>query len=284
MRSVPQTGPQATVRRDRGRSTALLLMVAVGVALFVGAAVAWASNVPAPTDAGVLTTASAGASSSAGAGTVRPGTGPARPGTGPARQRHSSGVGSTSVTATGSLPTVVVSPRSHSPGSAGSALPPGRTVRSSLPPADTGIPVVLTLPSLRVTAVVQSVSSADGVLAVPEDPAQVGWWSSGARPGAARGSTVIDGHIDSAVLGEGALFRLAELEPGDPVEVRTTTGTVVRYQVQARRVYEKGQGLAAEVFDQEVAPRLVLISCGGPFDSEARSYLDNIVVYAIPVR
>lgn len=270
MRSVPQTGPQATVRRDRGRSTALLLTVAVGVALFVGAAVAWASNVPAPTDAGVLTTASAGASSSAGAGTVRPGTGP----------------GSTSVTATGSLPTVVVSPRSHSPGSAGSALPPGRTVRSSLPPADTGIPAVLTLPSLRVTAVVQSVTSADGVLAVPEDPAQVGWWSSGARPGAANGSTVIDGHIDSAVLGEGALFRLAELEPGDPVEVRTTTGTVVRYQVQvqARRVYEKGQGLATEVFDQEVAPRLVLISCGGPFDSEARSYLDNIVVYAIPVR
>jgi len=157
-------------------------------------------------------------------------------------------------------------------------------VRSSLPPADTGIPAVLTLPSLRVTAVVQPVTSADGVLAVPEDPAQVGWWSSGARPRAANGSTVIDGHIDSAVLGEGALFRLAELEPGDPVDVRTTTGTVVHYKVQARRVYEKGQGLAAEVFDQEVAPRLVLISCGGPFDSEARSYLDNIVVYAIPVR
>lgn len=277
MRSVPQTGPQATARRDRGRSTALLLTVAVGVALFVGAAVAWASNVPAPTDAGVLTTASAGASSSAGAGTVRPGTGPAR-------QRHTGGVGSTSMTATGSRPTVVASARSHSPGSAGSALLPGRTVRSSLPPADTGIPAVLTLPSLRVTAVVQSVSSSDGVLAVPEDPAQVGWWSTGARPGAANGSTVIDGHIDSAVLGEGALFRLAELEPGDPVEVRTTTGTVVRYQVQARRVYEKSQGLPAEVFDQEVAPKLVLISCGGPFDSEARSYLDNIVVYAIPVR
>ena len=157
-------------------------------------------------------------------------------------------------------------------------------MRPSLPPVDTGRPALLTLPSLRVTAVVQPVSSADGVLAVPEDPAQVGWWSAGARPAAANGSTVIDGHIDSAVLGEGALFRLAELEPGDPVEVRSTTGTVVHYQVQARRVYEKSQGLPAEVFDQEVTPRLVLISCGGPFDSEARTYPDNIVVYAVPVR
>lgn len=281
MRSVSQSGLQATARRDRGRSTALFLTIAAGVVLFVGAAVAWASNVPAPSDAGVMmATAPAGASSSAGVGTPRPGTGPAR-------QRHFSGVGSASVTATGSRPTVVASARSPSPGSVGSvgsSLPAGRTVRSSLPAAETGIPAVLTLPSLRVTAVVQPVTSSDGVLAVPEDPAQVGWWSTGARPGAVRGSTVFDGHINSAVLGEGALFRLAELLPGDPVEVRSTTGTVVRYQVQARRVYEKSRGLPTEVFDQQVTPRLVLISCGGTFDSAARSYLDNIVVYAMPVR
>lgn len=31
------------------------------------------------------------------------------------------------------------------------------------------------------------------------------------------------------------------------------------------------------------SPRLTLITCGGPFDAEARHYRDNIVVTAVPV-
>jgi hypothetical protein len=56
-----------------------------------------------------------------------------------------------------------------------------------------------------------------------------------------------------------------------------------RRAVAAVRTYAKGD-LPADVFDQAGAPRLVLISCGGPFDRARRSYRDNVVVYGVPAQ
>ena len=133
------------------------------------------------------------------------------------------------------------------------------------------------------TAQVDPVDSTKGVLAVPDDISRVGWWLHSVPPGARAGSTVIDGHIDSAVAGEGALFHLGQLNPGDPVSVTTGSGQTIRYRVQARRVYVKEQGLPADLFDQQGPARLVIISCGGPFDSSIRSYEDNIAIFATPI-
>jgi hypothetical protein len=47
-------------------------------------------------------------------------------------------------------------------------------------------------------------------------------------------------------------------------------------------VYVKADGLPPELFSAGGAPRLVLITCGGPFDPTTGSYLDNIVVFAAP--
>ena len=188
-------------------------------------------------------------------------------------------------------------PSSVRPTPSRAGVPAGRpstTARPAAPipgtaspiPGTAGAPVtpaLLHLPTLGVTAPVDPVVSNHGVLQVPEDVSHVGWWHSSAAAGSSAGSTVLDGHIDSAVAGEGALFHLAQLNPGDPVAVTTSTGATVRYQVQARRVYVKERGLPAEVFDQRGPGRLVLISCGGAFDSQARSYQDNIVVFAAPI-
>jgi hypothetical protein len=38
------------------------------------------------------------------------------------------------------------------------------------------------------------------------------------------------------------------------------------------------------VFGQQVTPRLVILTCGGPFDAATGHYLDNIVAYALPVQ
>lgn len=79
-------------------------------------------------------------------------------------------------------------------------------------------PVRLRLPRLDIDAQVLPVSvGADGLLGVPDNPRQLGWWSGGDRPGMPSGSVVIDGHVDSAALGLGALFRLSEARPGDAV-------------------------------------------------------------------
>jgi hypothetical protein len=153
--------------------------------------------------------------------------------------------------------------------------------RSSVP-APPAVPVSLSLPTLGVRASVLPVVNDNGTLGVPDDPAQVGWWSASALAGAATGTVVLDGHVDSATSGPGALFRLASLNANDPITLSTGTGQLRRYTVTGRRVYVKAGGLPADIFDQAGPARLVLISCGGPFDRTAGSYLDNIVVFAVP--
>jgi hypothetical protein len=101
-------------------------------------------------------------------------------------------------------------------------------------------------------------------------------------PGQPAGATVLVGHIDSIASGPGALFRLADLRPGAVVSL-TAAGRTWRYAVQALRAYPKASLPAGVVFGQRVTPRLVIVSCGGPFDSTTGHYLDNIVAYAIPV-
>ena len=145
-----------------------------------------------------------------------------------------------------------------------------------------GPPGWLVLPTLGVRAHIRDVVTTDGVLGVPDNPAEVGWWTGSVPAGSSTGSTVIDGHVDSAVTGEGALFHLTDLALGDRIFVTTTTGRVVPYRVTGRRVYVKHQGLPADLFVTTGPPRLVLITCGGPFDATTRNYQDNIVIFATP--
>ncbi len=144
-------------------------------------------------------------------------------------------------------------------------------------------PVLMELPSLDLAARIAPVSvAAGGNLRVPEDPAVLGWWRSGARPGDDRGSIVIDGHVDSATQGLGTFARLRELELGDPVLTESAAGEVRRYWVTGRRQFPKETLPADDVFSQHVQQRLVLITCGGRFDPDDGGYADNVVVFAVP--
>ena len=85
-------------------------------------------------------------------------------------------------------------------------------------PATTS-PGRLALPRLGVDAPVQAVGvGPDRLLAVPDDPRTLGWWRGGATPGDAAGSVVVDGHVDSAERGPGALFRPLTGPAGRPGE------------------------------------------------------------------
>jgi Sortase domain len=144
-------------------------------------------------------------------------------------------------------------------------------------------PVRLRLPRLNIDATVLPVSvSADGLLDVPDNPRQLGWWSASGRPGMPSASVVIDGHVDSATRGIGALFQLQKAQPGDEVLLMNASGASTRYAVVARRSYAKASLPAADVFAREVGPRLVIITCGGRFNQATRHYADNIVVYGVP--
>jgi Sortase domain len=160
------------------------------------------------------------------------------------------------------------------PAEAGSVRP---AVALAAPPAR------LRLLRLDIDAPVLPVSvTVDGLLDVPDNPRQLGWWRASGRPGMPSGSVVINGHVDSATRGLGALFPLRKAKPGDEVLLTSSAGELTRYTVVGRRSYPKTSLPVAEVFARDVGPRLVLITCGGPFDEATRHYADNIVVYAVP--
>lgn len=109
---------------------------------------------------------------------------------------------------------------------------------------------------------------------------KVGWYQHSSRPGEA-GSTVLAAHVDYGGV-PGAFFNLADLQPGDAIEVEMSDGSVAIYEVTSNTEYAKTELPAEDVFSKTGSAQLKLITCGGQFDPEARSYLSNVVVTAVP--
>jgi hypothetical protein len=157
-----------------------------------------------------------------------------------------------------------------------------RAPRAARPRPQPGAPARLLIGSARLRAPVVPVGDrGDGQLALPEDPGTVGWWVGSAPAGDPRGSTVLAGHIDSASAGLGALAVLRTLPVDTAVVLVDAFGTRHPYRVAARRSYPK-TALPGDVLHARHVPRLVLITCGGPFDQARHSYRDNLVIYAVP--
>jgi LPXTG-site transpeptidase (sortase) family protein len=119
----------------------------------------------------------------------------------------------------------------------------------------------------------------DGSLVPPEDFARAGWFTEGPAPGET-GPAVIAGHVDS-YRGPAVFFRLSELEEGDEVLVDRADGTTVRFTVTEVDRYPKDDFPTEKVYGPTPHAELRLITCGGEFDADARSYRDNVVVSAV---
>ena len=152
-------------------------------------------------------------------------------------------------------------------------------VRRLLAPADAREPVHLSVPTVGIETALTAIDlDAAGALVPPSDDGLAGWYRSGPVPGDA-GPAVITGHVDS-VAGPAVFFRLRQVAVGDPVSVVRADGTTARFTVTRVARYPKDAFLTAEVYAPTVGPELRLITCGGVFDRAARSYLDDVVVYA----
>jgi LPXTG-site transpeptidase (sortase) family protein len=143
----------------------------------------------------------------------------------------------------------------------------------------TGVPVSLRIPRLDVATDVVAVSTEAGVLTPPADPALVGWWAGGARPGSPDGAVVITGHTVHS--GDGVFDDLAVLEPDDLVQVTTARGTLT-YAVVAVRDLSKAQlaSASSDLFAATGRSRVVLVTCADWDDGE---YLSNTVVVGVPL-
>jgi sortase (surface protein transpeptidase) len=126
--------------------------------------------------------------------------------------------------------------------------------------------------------------AANGSVQVPpvDNHDLAGWYDRSVTPGQ-RGSSVILGHVDS-FTGRSVFFSIKTLRPGNTVDVVRADGSTAVFAVDGVQKALKSAFPASEVYGNVSFPSLRLVTCGGPFDSSTRQYLDNIVVYAHLVR
>jgi hypothetical protein len=140
-------------------------------------------------------------------------------------------------------------------------------------------PVAVRLPSVGVSSRLERLGLDDGgAIETPADWQRAGWYRDGPRPGDI-GAAVILGHVDST-SGPAVFFRLRRLRRGDEIRVTRADGSVAVFAVDRLEQHRKTRFPTDEVYYPTPEPTLRLVTCGGRFDTLARSYTDNLVVFA----
>jgi hypothetical protein len=121
----------------------------------------------------------------------------------------------------------------------------------------------------------------DRQMEVPDDAHEIGWYYPGVRPGE-KGSAVLAGHVDSKE-GPGAFWGLRDLALDDVITITHADGTEQAWRVVAREQYLKDELPINDLFVWGgETEQLALVTCGGAWDRDAASYRDNVVVYTVP--
>ena len=163
-------------------------------------------------------------------------------------------------------------------------LPRVRRTRSALPSAlpqrRVRVPGALHVPALGLRTRVMPIGlrGRSRELALPADARTVAWYRYGAHPGAP-GVAVIAAHADYDGR-PGAFAGLATMEPGQRLRVGFRRGGEREFRVIARRSYDKRR-LPRRLFATSGPAALALVTCGGRFDRETRTYERNTVIWAV---
>ncbi|WP_454042313.1 class F sortase [Cellulosimicrobium sp. Marseille-Q8652] len=153
---------------------------------------------------------------------------------------------------------------------------PARDQAGAAPPAATRVVV----PSIGLDMAVEPAGvDGEGQMALPDDARSAAWYRFGPGPASPAGAVVVAAHVDD-LAGAGPFARLADVAAGTTVDVLDATGSTYTYTVTGVEDVAKADLPIDTVFDREGPPRLVLVTCGGEWDRERRSYTANVVVTA----
>ena len=175
-----------------------------------------------------------------------------------------------------STPSVTATAEAPAEPSASPAAKPRTPSATALPGA--GAPRTVVVESLGIDASVVPIAVQGTSLDPPDDPQVLGWWSGGAPAGAATGTALVTGHTVNA--GGGAMDNLERVRQGAEIRVLTEAGSI-RYVAESVQVLDKDAiaRQAQQLFSQQVAGRLVLVTCE---DWDGTGYRSNVVVTAVP--
>ncbi|OGI82940.1 hypothetical protein A3I95_03005 [Candidatus Nomurabacteria bacterium RIFCSPLOWO2_02_FULL_44_12] len=141
-------------------------------------------------------------------------------------------------------------------------------------------PQYLRIPSIGVKAKVQKVGITKlGNMSTPNNYTDVGWFKYGTLPGEV-GSAVISGHVDNG-LGMPAVFAdLKDVKVGSDVYIDQASGDTLHFVVRDIKTYDY-KAPTEEIFNQNDAPLLKLITCTGSWISEYRTHNQRLVITAV---
>ena len=139
-----------------------------------------------------------------------------------------------------------------------------------------GVPVRMSIPELHVDADIRPVSATADGIEVPEI-GHAGWFEAGPRPGDP-GRAVIIGHIDGATQ-PGVFFNVPGIRRDAEIVIVDDEHHVHRYAVTGKLQVPKDEFPADAVYGSSERPVLVLVTCGGTYES-GKGYSDNVLVYA----
>ena len=162
-------------------------------------------------------------------------------------------------------------PREHR--NSGLATPAASQVRTERPRS-------LVLPSGARLAVDLATTDSAGQLTLPEDLNRASWWQGSSKLGDPYGAVVIAAHVDSFAEGIGPIAEILAARQGELLRV-TGRRLVRRFEVVSTSFVPRTTLAShAPLLSVSGDRRLVLITCGGPYDAARGGYRDNVILVA----
>jgi LPXTG-site transpeptidase (sortase) family protein len=164
----------------------------------------------------------------------------------------------------------------------GSFLPPVKIVHQKVAVAAAkAVPkkleARLKIPKIKVNAAIKDMGvTSEGVMAIPGNRTDVGWYSSGTRPGDT-GSAVIGGH-NRWGNGVAVFNHLDQLKKGDVLSVMSAKGISTSFVVREVRTYD-ATDFDNEIFLSVSGAHLNLITCSGVWDPSIKNYTKRLVIF-----
>ena len=149
-------------------------------------------------------------------------------------------------------------------------------------PPEAQRPTSVQLPSGTRVPVRPAGTRGQGLLDVPDDITEAGWWRAGARLGDPFGATLIAGHVDAADQGLGAFAELLGVRRGQQVRVRSP-GLEETFTIRSLRLVPRDRLRdAAGIYSVRGPRRLSLVTCAPPYLPDSGGYQNLAVVTAVP--
>lgn len=151
------------------------------------------------------------------------------------------------------------------------------TIEYKVPP---NLPRRLIIPSLDINGLIQEVGITDNKqVAVPNNIHFGGWLVDSQIPGK-QGLSIIDGHV-GGVYSPGIFNQLAQAVPGTKFEIEFGDYSKKQFSIiEIKQLPEADSANFLFKKNPDVDKQLNLITCGGDYDKNTKTFVDRVVVVA----